>query len=166
MTIVRAWAIRLGRHLRGSRHPAGGDVPNVVVDGPGTTPSAGSYDDWTGRFIAFADHVGVIARTSTRPAVVEVGRNLERFCSDSSESLDEMQAWRPLPRRWPVWPESAIGIDGTLKMFEMLEKLLSTLIHESGSSRDPLESAWNQATFKLRNELGQLKDEYIAHVRR
>ena len=161
---VQAWAARLAQHRRGAQRPAGVEIPNIVADGTDITPSAGSYDDWTKRFIAFTDHAAVIARTSSLPAVVEVGHSLDRLCADLNESLDEMGPWRPLP--WPAWPDSAIGIDGTLKMFEMLKKLLSTLTRDSASGSDPLETAWNAATLDLFEELEQLKAQYIASVRR
>ncbi len=168
MSFVEAWTALLGRHLRGGRAAARDGAPDIIAASPdsiGMTNPAGSYDDWTKRFIAFTDHAAVIARTSTWPAVVEVGHLLDQMCTDFNASRDEMGAWRP--RSWPAWPDSAIGIDGTLKIFVLLEKLISILTSEVADSRsDPLEKAWNESIFALQDELGHLKDEYAASIRR
>lgn len=168
MRFVEAWTALLGRRRRGGRAAARHGAPDIVApssDSIGVTNPVGSYDDWTDRFIAFTDHAAVIARTSTLPAVVEVGNLLDQMCTDFNASVDEMGAWRP--RSWPAWPDSATGIDGTLKMFVLLDKLISVITSEVvDSGSDPLEKAWNESIFALQEELGRLKDEYVVSVRR
>lgn len=155
---------RLLQYLRVGQDHADGDgaiadLPNLSI---GTVAeSIGSYADWRERFIDLTDHTGVIARTSAIPVLVGIGHALDQLCVDLKESFHEMGSWR-----WPVWPDSAILIDGTLKMFELIERVLCAAVDRDGAAgHDPLEKAWNESTLALLEEAAQLKGEFIAGVR-
>jgi hypothetical protein len=136
--------------------PDRSNLSNVTV-----AESTGSYDDWRERFIALTDHTGVIARTSAIPVLVGIGHAFDQLCVDLKESFHEMGSWR-----WPVWPDSAILIDGTLKMFEAIERVLGAAVARDGAAcDDSLEKAWNESILALLEEAAQLKGEFIAGVR-
>lgn len=151
---------RLLRYLRASRPSADPSRPGTVT----AIEPTGTYDDWTERFIALTDHTGVVARTSAIPVLVGIGDDLDQLYGQLKESSDEMGSWRPLS--WPSWPDSAILIDGALKMFELLENVLAAAVGGGGAAVNaPLEKAWNESTVVLFKEAAQLKGEFIAGVR-
>lgn len=168
------WITRLRGYLGGRRDRAGGDGPSVDSPGPVTVEAAepaGSYGDWMKRFMALEAHAAIIAGSSAIPVVAAIGDDLDVMCRQFKELSDVMEAWqqRP-PRQWPALAASAravddVRIEGTLKMFELIEKILDLTLSDGAAARnDPLEQMWSESTKALLNELGQLRDEFIAAV--
>jgi hypothetical protein len=170
------WVMRLRQYLGRRRDRAGGDAPSIDSPTPGTaeaTESAGSYDDWMKRFMALEAHAAIIAGSSAIPVVAAIGHDLEVMCGRLKELSDVMEAWQPRqPRQWPALADSArlvddMRIEGTLKMFELIEKILDlTLSDGAAATNDPLEQMWSESTKALLDELGQLRDEYTAAMGR
>lgn len=164
------WIMRLRHYLGRRRDREGGDAPSIDSPTPGTaeaTESAGSYDDWMKRFAALTAHAATIARSSAIPAVAATGYELDLMCGRLKELSDAREAWQPGQR--PELADRAakvvddMRIEGTLKMFELIEKILDlTLSEGAAATNDPLEQMWSESTKALLDELGQLRDEYTA----
>ncbi|WP_132866546.1 hypothetical protein [Mycobacteroides abscessus] len=136
------------------------DIPATPV-ATAAPETVGTYGDWLEKFIVLADHAGVIVRTSPRPGLAGAGHGIDGMNQEIRELLDV--AGKPVS--WPQWPRAATNVQGTLGIFDALEKVLEATTESSSAELDSLETAWNQSTISLMQELTDLKNEYIAHVK-
>lgn len=152
----QAWRRRVARRREARRAAAAeGGVEQIT------------YGQWLGQFRSLAEQVGVIARCSSRPALVQVGHHTDKLCKHLTAS-----AHRWATEEFPCDPEDAKDINSQIGAVAALQFLLLASIEDSMTSpvsdddAVQLETDWSESLLALVEELEQLGEQFLIEVGR
>lgn len=154
------------RRVRGRRHVDQRRKARHAAAGRGG-PGQITYGEWLEQFRSLADQVGVIARCSSQPALVQIGHHTDKL----SKHL-KATAHRWASEEFPCDPEDAKDINSQIATIAALQFLLLSSMKESmdsavaDDSAAQLEADWSESLLTLVEELEGLGEQFLVEVGR